>query len=291
MNLAGVTSVTILYTNCRSILNKTSELLALASDTSPDIIALSETWASEDNDNHQLLPAGSGYSLVSRSDRTDTAGGRGGGVCIMVKSDLAELTSEVKVSINCASTQICAIKVKHIKLYCVYRSPNQVRANDSILCDFLKTVRGDSVLVGDFNIPNINWQTQSSLTKSDLVMEFIESIQEAHLEQKVLEPTHQAGNILDLVLTSDGMIPEDIEVLANQQICDHFPLKMTLNCNLQTPTSTELIYDIGKGDYEKYRTLLALPWAALLSTLDVEGMWCVIRDKIISAFSEVFHKN
>jgi hypothetical protein len=90
--------ITVLYTNAQSIQGKIGELTALAEDTNPDIILLSETWCNDTIDNAVLtLP---GYILVTdlRKDRSDTANGIGGGLLVYGKIGLEILTNDSLVS-------------------------------------------------------------------------------------------------------------------------------------------------------------------------------------------------
>ena len=73
----------ILSTNARSIISKVDELKAVAIDIKPDVIAITETWTNSSITDYELnIP---GYKLQSRNDRTDTAGGRGGGILLYTK--------------------------------------------------------------------------------------------------------------------------------------------------------------------------------------------------------------
>ena len=75
--------VTVMYTNCQSINNKRSELRAYLSDSKPDIVLLTESWTNKSIENGILSLEN--YELVSRKDREDTAGSRGGGLLVYAK--------------------------------------------------------------------------------------------------------------------------------------------------------------------------------------------------------------
>ena len=49
-----------------------------------------------------------------------------------------------------------------IRLLVVYRSPNSSQQNNSALNDLLSRVTVNTVVVGDFNYPNINWENHSA---------------------------------------------------------------------------------------------------------------------------------
>ena len=86
--------------------------------------------------------------------------------------------------------------------------------------------RGDKkfILIGDFNFPHINWNTQSS--NVSLQQDFLNMFAENALIQIVDTPTYQHGNILDLLLTSSSRFIENLNVLKDSIVCksDHFPI-------------------------------------------------------------------
>ena len=79
-------SLSILYTNVRSILNKINEINTTASILDPDIICLVETWLYP-NISSGILNL-TGYNII-RKDR----GSKGGGLLIAVKNYLQVDTS------------------------------------------------------------------------------------------------------------------------------------------------------------------------------------------------------
>ena len=92
----------------------------------------------------------------------------------------------------------------------IYRSPGSSVQNDAALCTLLNASisRGgyDHVLiVGDFNLPNIDWETRMPLdSNTHFSHAFLEAINDCFLFQKVAEPTRYRDRntpyILDLVL-------------------------------------------------------------------------------------------
>ena len=54
-------------------------------------------------------------------------------------------------------------------------------------------------MVGDINLPGIDWREKKSDSKGKPVLETME---EEGLEQLIMFPTHKKGNVLDLVVTN-----------------------------------------------------------------------------------------
>ena len=106
---------------------------------------------------------------------------------------------KISVQAHCSLT-ICA----------VYTPPNS--KNDYIqgLYLYLSTLISSAnvILLGDFNAPDVNWDTFiSTNTISDHLCDFII---DHNMFQQVNKPTHIHGNILDLVITSDPDLTTDL---------------------------------------------------------------------------------
>ena len=76
----------IMYSNCRSLLPKLDALRVRAASSSPDIIALTETWLDHSISNSELFIPG--YVIV-RKDRKR----HGGGVLAYIKDSIAIINS------------------------------------------------------------------------------------------------------------------------------------------------------------------------------------------------------
>ena len=72
-----------MYINAQSINNKMDELKGVVETGRPDIIAITETWTNAKT--HPELIQIDGFDIVSRCDRGDTAGGRGGGILVYAR--------------------------------------------------------------------------------------------------------------------------------------------------------------------------------------------------------------
>ena len=58
----------------------------------------------------------------------------------------------------------------------------------------------ETILLGDFNLPGINWETLSGSNQYE--NRFLDLLYDIDLFQLVNEPTHIEGNTLDLIATS-----------------------------------------------------------------------------------------
>ena len=110
-------TLTVLYTNSQSLPGKVNELSCIASDLKPDIIALTETWCNGKISSAVLSI--DGYELVPelRMDRTNTGGGRGGGLIIYARSGIPIL----KIDRTILNSQLCSFTINDVTLNLVYR--------------------------------------------------------------------------------------------------------------------------------------------------------------------------
>ena len=192
-----------MYTNARSIVNKVQELKLYVLDADPDVIIITETWTHSAISNDYLnVP---NYYIASRQDRSDTLNGRGGGILIYVKS----IWKSCETTTQCDFNQHSSIKIASgndpVSIVVVYRSPNSTKTNNDSMIEMLKGVSGKVIVLGDFNFPAANWNTLSGCTDSQPLIDL--SLDKFWM-QNVDFPTHNSGNVLDLIFAENGLIDE-----------------------------------------------------------------------------------
>ena len=89
---------------------------------------------------------------------------RGVGIYVLEKYDVTEITvSDFKENVF---VQITGSNNITLTIGIIYRSPNSDSINDGKLFDLLNSVsgteKGDLLLLGDFNFPDIDWSTSTS---------------------------------------------------------------------------------------------------------------------------------
>ena len=144
-----------MYTNADSISNKIDELQAIVDTYHPNIISITETLPKTRNPNltppiHHIP----GYNGFHRST--------GRGISVYIDQDLK--SEEVRLPSD-FSEAICVNVLlqnsKTLTLGCIYRSPNSSSENNDKLLDLLyqATLQAKDylIIVGDFNIKEINW--------------------------------------------------------------------------------------------------------------------------------------
>ena len=271
-------ALTILYTNAQSLIKKIDEMRVVAADKRPDVMTLTETWTNDTIENAFLNV--DGYNLIERKDRSDTGGGRGGGILVYVRKELCAWSEKVTTNFN----QCSCVKIKGssnvLSLYTVYRSPNSTGANDALLYKWIEEMRGLFVIIGDFNFPGIEWKTGRCDKKGG---EFVEVIDDNFLQQHVDEATQRSGNILDLVITNDPNLVSQVEMEGKLANSDHDIITTTINLETDAKNNNRRTRNYNNADYDEMKKMMRRNWEEELRNKDVEGSWQLIKGVIDEA--------
>ena len=215
-----------------------------------------------------------GYELHQRLDRADTAGGRGGGIAIYTRIGLEILALDKQVDLH----QYCVFKTRDVTFYIIYSPPNGGQPSIDSLTRLIQSVGRDSVLVGDFNIPDINWELGTSGGRT---RHLLEAAEESMMEQLVDFPTHTRGNTLDLILTN---IPErfsDITDIGRLGHSDHVMVMARVEVGLLTTKQNKEQLDWARADWDRMREEVAgVVWEREMEGLETEEAWELLKEKV-----------
>jgi Endonuclease-reverse transcriptase len=236
--------IKILYTNAQSLFSKVQELTAAVSILSPDVVMLTETWTSGMITDAMIqIP---GYRIEGREDRRDTQNGVGGGLIFYVKDCYEVLQNSDELGdFNQYSTLTLNTGNGPLNLILVYRPPSSNAANFSLLLNLLESTGRNSILIGDFNLPGIDWTEDRAVGQG---RNFLDSMAASGLEQLVTFPTHRKGNILDLVITDRPEQFVSIEDVGCLGSSDHCMLLVELEITMPKLKPVTKI-NWKKGDY------------------------------------------
>ncbi|CAB4040147.1 Hypothetical predicted protein, partial [Paramuricea clavata] len=219
--------------NSRSIVNKANHLTALESVNEHDLIAIVETWLNPTiNDAEILSPSD---FCIHRRDRTDR---RGGGVMLAVRKPLySTRRTDLETDAEILACEVRPTQKKKILVLVFYRPPstNHVYMNAFNKC--LKNARvarfTQIVVLGDFNLPDMNWNTNSSTNNGtgQLYDNFTKAIRDNFLWQLVDQPTRKE-HILDLVLTNIPHKISNLEIFDDTISTDHKLIEFYLDFNI-----------------------------------------------------------
>jgi hypothetical protein len=182
-----------IYLNARSIVKKIDELACVASTLQPDLILITESWCNSEISDAFLSVEGYEVQPDLRLDRQDTAQGRGGGLLVYVRHGVKILNIDRNITFH----QYCKFLISDVTLYLIYRTPNAPAQSILELEQIVRAAERNSILIGDFNLPDIDW---SMGTCSSRFRPFVEAVEDSMMEQLVEFSTQVKGNCLDLVL-------------------------------------------------------------------------------------------
>ena len=240
-----------MYTNAQSIIGKLNELSAYTAEARPDFILLTETWCNPSITNADLsLP---GYQLETelREDREDTHNGLGGGLLVYSRQGNKILPLDKNADFHQYLTFKILTTGEPVNIILAYRPPNSRKENVTKLCELLKNMPNRTILIGDINLPNIDWTSGQSDSKG---RELWNVVQEENLEQLVTFPTHNKGNVLDLIITN--MASQVISVFDDGKLgkSDHSIIIAEIKATKMLKKNKERTPNWNKADYHSIRT-------------------------------------
>ena len=191
------------------------------------MVGICETW---------LLPEVSsslievpGFSLI-RNDTT--SGRRKHGVCIYLHNNLR------LGSVYADHPNTVGVFLPHfgIHLLVVYRPPSNTPELDRDLISYLYDfcLGREVCLMGDFNLPTVDWNFDPPISSSSHDDNFLDCFLSLGLTQHILQTTFiPSGRTLDLVLTSDPEIITHTSILSPLPGCGHCPI--SFSCAFDDP--------------------------------------------------------
>ena len=158
-----------------------------------------------------------------------------GGACVFIQNGLHFTPIQPPHPVNESCWFYIKTKDNVQRLFgCIYRSPNSPEVNNHNLLMNIKWAQEtytEIVLIGDFNVPSINWENDTATTNYG--QNLLDCINDNYLEQLVTEPTRfRTGNIpslLDLIITSDPNIISDLKITDPFGKSDHVSLVFYLH--------------------------------------------------------------
>ena len=200
-----------------------------------------------------------GYDVV-RADRTVS---RGGGVLLLYKNHLkVENVEFVDNNIDMCSFEFLCVdiytKVCTFRFICFYVPPCSSCSNTVIsnVCKIIRKLLTDTkpcYILGDFNLPNINWEIFS--TGGDLSHKtFLDFCISNDLSQNIKVATHIKGNILDILLSNTPGNHKLLSSSVNHPLsstCDHYLITFDIQSYLTNNFNNSSKYpNFTKGNFE-----------------------------------------
>lgn len=257
-----------------------SERLKITENT-PQVIALQEV---KPKNNRYVKSAEEykldGYSIIEYNIKEN----EGRGLLLYVKGDITCNTVEL-------STEYCEHSSVEIKtndgnnalITSVYRSPNSSEDNNTRLLQLLHEISETNfkykLVLGDFNLPNINWNnctTEGGM--QGFSAKFIEKIRDCFFTQHIKDTTRMRGssrgNTLDLLFSNDDSIVEDVHLTSPLGRSDHVCVEVKCDLQDMEERSKDMYYMYEKADYHRMKRSLDIDWDQYLPAhLPTEQKW------------------
>lgn len=183
---------------------------------------------------------------VFRRDRSS----RGGGVCVLVRNIFSAVELSVPPSLETVALEVSSHTDK-IRIVCSYLT-NAGCSTDRLsrttdFCVFLDGICDADVpviVLGDFNMPGIDWDSRIPGDSPSMENLFLHSIYRNNLTQIVDFPTHISGSTLDLILVTDTDLIHDLSSAQSPVCSDHAALSFACG-----PLSTVLAQPVPQLDF------------------------------------------
>ena len=213
------------------------------------------------------------------------------GVCAYIHDSLM-IDEVADVTDNALMFRLASYNVYFL---CVYRPPSNDGTQNDVLSDCIqRTVENrEIVILGDFNLPGIQWGHPGSLpvgSSPPMETRFLDVFESGGLVQWVSEPTFpRSGSMLDLVLTSEQDRIGSVTVQPPMPACDHCPVIFDYIFSGKG-SEVETVQDKlawHKGNYRRLKEDLELvDWNFELRYLNASDSFDRFRDIVVSRVLE-----
>lgn len=257
-------------------MNKIECLEALLVCHDPDLVVLTETWLSEDVFDSEIVPRN--YK-VFRKDRDR----RGGGVAVLFKSSLDVIAMPDVTGVESLFCKLYINKVCYL-LGAVYRPPNSSAIIIEQLNEYMhRHIKPEDrvILTGDFNLPNLLWNTFSISSAKSVENEMLDIMFNFDLLQVVNEATRiQNGSesILDLFFVS-GNIKNKVHCSVTSGISDHKAVVLSLEgIALEQRGDVKLFPNFSKAQDESILDVLSFNYDSFKNNpCSVNDLWLFFK--------------
>jgi hypothetical protein len=279
-----VSNLIVYYQNTRGLRTKCTEFRQNLSLNYYDIVVISETWLQDSFFDGELCNGG--YDVFRRDRDLDTCGkSTGGGVMILVKSSLEAwrgAAHEPRAPVEMLTVSVPARALASsadLHISAVYIPPDVARISrdiDSILnainSAFNCKPLDNYLILGDFNLPNIHWNSSNPIFSSRGPT----VIQEASLKlvydltlldiSQYNQLCNYAGNTLDLAFSNLPLnIEKSVPVVREDPAHPPFSVEILDLTAKPLREASNARYNYRKADYEYLNKHFAnANWAELL---------------------------
>ena len=181
-------------------------------------------------------------------------------------------------------------------VYCLYNPPGSSDLYNQEIINFIHTlpVENDIILVGDFNVPDVNWLSFSA--NSPFAISLCNALFSRNLIQMISEPTHNHGNLLDLFITN---VPHrvcnlNVDPVTCSSHSDHHLISVNLITHGKKPLrKSHIVYNYSKADIssiDEYLLNSSLLDSITHGNTDVNSLWLILKHEILNACNQFVPK-
>jgi hypothetical protein len=266
------------YANVRSIVNKRDELELYMFEESPDIIGITETWATDNIEDSELSL--DGYVMLRR-DRVVGVKLKGGGVLLYVKNSLDVVIRDDIADDKFPECIWCDVKFNGEKTLVglCYRAPDSSKIEDEGLYRLITRASKEKLLLmGDINFPELDWGKPETIDDSHPL---VQCVNDNFLIQCV-ENCTRGKNILDLVFTSEENMVENLVVGEPFGTSDHQIVRWVFIASKDKLKHKEelKVHDYFKVDYNQMKINSIIGNNLAKDFSGVEENWICFRSEM-----------
>ena len=225
------------------------------------MLAVTESWIYEDSpDVHKKDAAPEGLSIV-HAHRTVSAGHegktRGGGIALIHRRDIKVKVIPTPTALSFHSFEVLIAKIvssnTSLTIAIVYRPPGSASSQSAFTTDLSDLIDSGElgpryIICGDLNCPG------PAGTRGLVGKDLAELIESYSLTQHIDCPTHQSGNILDHILSSNEVTSLRDVVVNDVGISDHYLASCKIDVsNIRQPIVTSIFRNWKKLDLDLFR--------------------------------------
>ncbi|MCP4492583.1 MAG: hypothetical protein GY820_35545, partial [Gammaproteobacteria bacterium] len=250
---------------------------------------MTETWLNDTIPDSLLL-----YDTAFCVARCDRVEQRGGGVALFYKKSFKVapvfidscFSSVEVVAVDVISSSLCTIRI-----ICAYCPPDCDPINVSLLIECITSLCLDRVvcLVGDFNMPGIDWGTLRFPNTARYESFMFDMVFHNGLTQYIRHPT-RGNSILDLLFSNDPtVLCSFVVTLPFADSCDHSSIEFDINFDVEAVEHDATYRNFRKTDWVGARAFLdSVNWVAcFVNCVTIDDYWSsfyAILSAVISQF-------
>ena len=145
------------------------------------------------------------------------------------------------------------------------------------------------ILVGDFNLPHINWSDGTGVSTIDNT--FLNGFAENGMVHCIHSSTHYKGSILDILLSKSEDHVCNLKVLNDKAYCysDHYPITFDIKTKcIRRNLPKRKMYNFNRADWPSIKSELdSVDWVSALDRDEPDISWMnfkTIQNNIINKF-------